>query len=60
MLCEVTVNQIHNFFFFQKILDVSEMSPNVNSLDIEKTNAENLTQNLCYSPHFPLRSDTLS
>ena len=34
MLCEVTVNQIH--FFLKKILDLSELSPNVNSLDIDK------------------------
>ena len=32
MFCEV-VNQ----FFFKKILDLSELSPNVNSLDIEKS-----------------------
>ena len=37
--------------FFQKILDLSELSPNVNSLDIDKkTLAENLTKNLCCSP----------
>ena len=35
MLSEVTVNQIH-LFFLKKILDVSELSPNVNSLDIDK------------------------
>ena len=34
MLCMVTVNQIHKFF--EKILDLSELSPNVNSLDIDK------------------------
>ena len=34
MLCEVTVNQIQIFFI--KILDLSELSPNVNSLDIDK------------------------
>ena len=34
MLCEVKVNQIHIIFF--KILDLSELSPNVNSLDIDK------------------------
>ena len=34
MLCEVTVNQIHKNFL--KILDLSELSPNVNSLDIDK------------------------
>ena len=33
MLCEVTVNQIHKIL---KILDLSELSPNVNSLDIDK------------------------
>ena len=37
MLCEVTVNQIHkNFFFLKKKLDLSELSRNVNSLDIDK------------------------
>ena len=34
MLCEVTVNQIHKKF--KKILDVSELSPNVNSRDTDK------------------------
>ena len=34
MLCEVTVNQIHQRV--KKILDLSELSPNVNSLDIDK------------------------
>ena len=33
MRCEVTVNQIHKK---KKILDLSELSPNVNSLDIDK------------------------
>ena len=43
MLSEVTVNQIHKHF--KKILDLSELSPNVNSLDIDKKNlAENLTE----------------
>ena len=35
MRCEVTVNQIHKNF---KILDLSELSPNVNSIDIDKKN----------------------
>ena len=35
MLCEVTVNQILKKKF-EKILDLSELSPNVNSLDIDK------------------------
>ena len=34
MLCEVKVNQILKIFF--KILDLSELSPNVNSLDIDE------------------------
>ena len=50
MLCEFTVNQIHkkNFEKKKKTLDVSELSPNVNSLDIDKkkTLAENLTEKL--------------
>ena len=33
MLCEVTVNEIHKNF---KKLDLSELSQNVNSLDIDK------------------------
>ena len=39
MLCEVTANQIHKkkkFFLKKKKLDLSELSPNVNSLDIDK------------------------
>ena len=35
MHCEVTVNQIHKIFF-KKILDLSELSPNVNSIVIDK------------------------
>ena len=37
MLCEVMVSQIHQKKKFKKkILDLSELSPNVNSLDIDK------------------------
>ena len=35
MRCEVMINQIHKFFF-KKILDLSELSPNVNSIVIDK------------------------
>ena len=34
MLCEVMVSQIHNLTK-KKILDLSEVSPNVNSLDVD-------------------------
>ena len=35
MRCEVMVNQIHKKNF-KKILDLSELSPNVNSIVIDK------------------------
>ena len=46
--CEVTVSQIHGKN--RKMVNSSELSPNVNSLDIAiKTRAENLTKTSCYS-----------
>ena len=59
MLCEVTVNQIHKKNL-KKILDLSELSPNVNSLDIDqKTFAENLTKKLVLFSALPLEVWTL-
>ena len=51
MLCEVTVRKN------RKMVDSSELSPTMNSLDVAlKNRAENLTKNSCYSPHSPLRT----
>ena len=36
MRCEVTVNQIHKKKILKKIIDLSEFSPNVNSIVIDK------------------------
>ena len=44
ILCEVTVNQSHKTNL--KILDSSELSPNVNSLDINKNSCRNFDPKL--------------
>ena len=62
MLCEVTVNQIHikKKNFLKKKLDLSELSPNVNSLDIDKKLLlKNLTEKLVLFSALPLEVWTL-
>ena len=59
MLCEVMVSQIHEHL--KKNLDLSELSPNVISLDILKNLAENLTKKTCVILRTPpCGLDTLS